>query len=132
QRRVMQPLFNTSHLATLTDSMALVIDDEVTRLAAHGSSAVDMEREMNAMTQRVMLETLFGQGLDRREMDRLGDEIQLAFASLSLRVFLYFLPERLPLPGERRYRAAIAAIDEMTLRLVRARRASGEGGHDLL
>jgi cytochrome P450 len=132
QRRVMQPLFNTSHLATLTDSMASVIDDEVTRLVAHGPSTVDMGREMNAITQRVLLGTLFGQGLDRAEMDRLGDDIQTAFASLSLRIFLYFLPERFPLPGERRYRAAIAAIDETTLRLVRARRASGERGDDLL
>src|SRR5262249_58640516 len=107
-------------------------DDEVTRLVAHGSSAVDMEPEMNAVTERVMRETLFGQGLDRSEMQHLGDEIQLAFADLSLRVFLYFLPERFPLPGERRYRAAIAAIDEITLRLVRARRARGSDRADLL
>jgi cytochrome P450 len=132
QRRLMQPLFNASHLATLTDLMASVIDGEVTRLAARGSAAVEMGQEMNAVTQRVMLETLFGQGLDRRETDRLGDDIQLAFASLNVRVLLYFLPERFPLPGERRYRAAIAAIDEAVLRLVRARRASGGDRHDLL
>jgi Cytochrome P450 len=91
-----------------------------------------MGQEMNAVTQRVMLETLFGQGIDRSEMGRLGDDIQLAFASLNVRVLLYFLPERFPLPGERRYRAAIAAIDEAILRLVRARRASAGDRHDLL
>src|SRR5262249_44273632 len=77
QRRMMQPLFNAGHLAGLTDLMVEVIDREVTRLVASASAIVDMEREMNAMTQRVILKTMFGQSIDRRETDRLGDELQI-------------------------------------------------------
>ena len=130
QRRMMQPLFNAQSLAALTDLMIDVIDREVTQLAAKGSATVDMEREMGAMTQRVMLATMLGQDVDRGEIDRLGDQIAIALTELNLRFFLYFLPDRFPLPGERRYRRAIAAIDEAMLRFVRARRESPKSGRD--
>jgi len=99
---------------------------------ASKSATVDMEREMNVMTQRLILETMLGRGIDRSETDRLNDALQIALEGLNLRMFLSFLPERLPLPGERRYRAAIAAVDEAMLRLVHARRASGAQRDDLL
>jgi cytochrome P450 len=132
QRRMMQPLFKPGYLAAVTDLMVEVIDREVTVLVARGSATVDMEREMNVMSQRLILETMLGRGIARSETDRLNDELQIALQGLNLRMFLYFLPERLPLPGERRYRAAIAAIDEAMLRLVHARRASDAPRDDLL
>jgi cytochrome P450 len=112
--------------------MVEIIDREVSVLAARGAATVDMEREMNVMSQRLILETMFGGSIDRCEADRLNDELQVALQGLNLRMFLSFLPERIPLPGERRYRAAIAAIDEAMLRLVRARRASDGLRDDLL
>ncbi len=56
----------------------------------------------------------------------------MAFKGLNLRLFLFFLPDRIPRPGEQRYRKAIASIDEAMLRLVRARRAGGADRKDLL
>jgi cytochrome P450 len=132
QRRMMQPLFTAKYLAVLTDLMVEIIDREVNLLVAKGATVVDMEREMNAMSQRLILETMLGRGIDRSETDGLNDELQVALQGLNLRMFLSFIPERLPLPGERRYRAAIAAIDAAMLRLVRARRASEGLRDDLL
>jgi cytochrome P450 len=132
QRRMMQPLFNAGYLAALTDLMVDVIDHEVDRLVALSPATVDMLREMNAVTQRVILETLLGAGIPRGETDQLAEEILIAFKALNLRLFLYFLPKGLPLPGERRYRQAIAAIDEALLRLTRARRADTTVRDDLL
>jgi cytochrome P450 len=132
QRRMMQPLFNAKNLAVLTDLMVEVIEREVTLLVGHGSAVVDMERQMNALSQRLILETMLGRGIERGETDRLSDELQVALEGLNLRMFLSFLPDRLPLPGERRYRAAIEAIDEAMLRLVHTRRANGTLRHDLL
>src|SRR5262249_10357196 len=77
QRRMMQPLFNAGHLATLTDLMIEVIDREVTRLVSLAPATIDLEREMNAMTQRMILETMLGQGISRSEIDRLGDEFRV-------------------------------------------------------
>jgi cytochrome P450 len=133
QRRLMQPLFTTARLAALADQMVEVVGREVEALRARGPGArVDMAHEMGALTQRVILETMFGPGIDRAETDRLSDQLLVAFQGMNLRLFLYFLPERLPLPDERRFRRAIAAIDEALLRLVRARRAEGSERDDLL
>lgn len=132
QRRMMQPLFNTKYLTVLTDLMIEIVEREVSLLAAKGAATVDMEREMNVVSQRLILETMLGGGLDRDETDRLNEELQIALNGLNLRFFLSFLPERLPRPGERRYRAAIAVIDEAMLRLVRDRRASEGRREDLL
>jgi cytochrome P450 len=128
----MQPLFSAGHLAALTDAMVDVIDRELCRLVARGAEAVEMGREMNAMTLRVFCETLLGQGLDRRETDRLGEALEVGLKGSTLRMFLYFLPARVPLPDERRYRVALAAIDEAMLRIVRARRAESTPRHDML
>jgi cytochrome P450 len=133
QRRMMQPLFSPGHLATLTDAMVGAIEAEVTRLARRGPGAVvDMEREMTRTTQRVLLEALFGASISAADMDRLGESMNSALRALNLRMFLYFLPERFPLPGGRRFRRSLAAIDEVTLRLVRERRKSEERRRDLL
>ena len=125
QRRMMQPLFNAKYLAVLTDLMVEIVDREVNLLVARGPATVDMEREMNVMSQRLILETMLGRGIDRNETASLNDELETALQGLNLRMFLSFLPNRFPLPGERRYRAAIAAIDDAMLRLVHDRRASG-------
>lgn len=132
QRRMMQPLFNAKYLAVLTDLMIDIVDREVTLLAAKAGATVDMELEMNVMSQRLILETMLGGGIDRDQTELLNEELQIALDGLNLRFFLSFLPERLPRPGERRYRAAIAAIDEAMLRLVRDRRASEGLREDLL
>ncbi len=132
QRRLMQPLFNAGHLVKLTEMMIDVIEREVTGLVALGAEPIDMGREMNAVTQLVILETMLGKGIARSETDRLGDDLQVALEGMNIRMFLYFLPDRIPLPDERRFRAAIASIDEAMTRLVRVRRADGAARADLL
>jgi cytochrome P450 len=129
---MMQPLFTAGRLAALTDAMVDVIDRELHELAARGEATVDMGREMRLMTLRVFCETLLGHGISRSETDRLGEALETGMKGSTLRMFLYFLPERFPLPDARRYRAAIATIDEMMLQIVRARRASGTPRNDML
>ena len=132
QRRMMQPLFQPANLVALTNLMIEVVEREVTLLLTHGSAIIDMEVEMNVMSQRVILETMLGRGIARSETDRLNDELQHALEGLNRRMFLSFLPDRFPLPGDSRYRTAIAAIDDAMLRLVQDRRASGTSREDLL
>lgn len=133
QRRMMQPLFSASHLASLTDLMTGVIDRELALLAKRGPDAVvDMVTAMAVITQQVLLDTLFGPGIERRDAEHLVEQLLIAFREMNLRVFLYFLPDRFPLPGDRAFRRAIATLDEAMYRLVRARRASDEMRNDLL
>jgi cytochrome P450 len=108
--------------------MVDVIDREIARWGRE----IDMAKEMAALTQRILLETLFGTSLDPGQTERLCEQILIALREMNLRLFLYFLPKRFPLPGDRAFRDAIATIDEAMLGLVRARRASGVERTDLL
>jgi cytochrome P450 len=131
QRRMMQPLFAPAYLAKVADAMIDVIEEEIAEIARRGP-AIDMHREMGVLTQRVLLRAMFGSSIDRRQMEYLRDQLLTAFRGMDLRMFLYFLVDRVPLPGERAYRRAIAAMDEEMMQLTRRRRGSEAEHDDLL
>jgi cytochrome P450 len=133
QRRLMQPLFSPTHLEALADVMIDTIAGQIKRIERDGADKViEMSKEMGTLTEDVLFKTLFGTSLSQPEAERLGDQIHVAFRAMNLRIFLYFLPERFPVPGDRAYRNAVASIDEVVLRMVRARRQNGGGRKDVL
>lgn len=135
QRRLLQPLFSARHLMDLGDKMLEAIDVEAEALKPHigNGSDVEMGARMSLFTQRVLMSTLFSASFSDAEATRLGNHIATAMAQLSKRMFLSFLPEWVPLPGDRAYLHAIKEMDDALLGLVRKRRAAPEqGGDDLL
>jgi cytochrome P450 len=133
-RRLMQPLFSSKYLKSLADIMTQVIAGAVDRLealASHGTP-IDIADEMLQLTQHVLLKALFSTSISRDDARRLGKSIVSAFEALNYRLFLYFLPEWFPLPGERKFRAAIKDIDEGMARLIRERAPLDETSDDLL
>jgi cytochrome P450 len=134
QRRMMQPLFSGKHLASLVDGMVDVIGHETERLQRdiQPGATLDMASEMTSLTQRVLLSTMLGATVEAGEAERLGARLVEAMRVLNLKLFTYFLPRWMPIPGGRTFRRASAAIDEAMLRIVRERRGSGEERADLL
>jgi cytochrome P450 len=134
QRRMMQPLFSGHHLASLVDGMVGVIEGEVARLErdVQPDATLDMQSEMTSLTQRVLLQTMLGATEEAGEADRLGHHMVDAMRVLNLKLFTYFLPRWVPIPGGRTFRRASAAIDEALLRIVRERRQAQGGPTDLL
>jgi cytochrome P450 len=134
QRRMMQPLFGAKYLGSLAEVMVNVIDREVARLrsVARPGVPIDIGGVMTSLTQRILLETMFGTMISADDADALGRHLVAALRVINLKVFLFFLPSRFPVPGSARLRAAVRAIDEAMLRLVSQRRQSGEERNDLL
>ena len=134
QRRMMQPLFGSRHLASLVETMNGVVDRRIERLIEECSSSatVDVGKLMASLTQGVLLETMFGRALSWESANELGQHLIEALRAINLKVFLFFLPKAFPLPGAARLRRAIHAIDEAMLGLVASRRASGTRPDDLL
>ena len=64
-------------------------------------------------------------------MDEVGAAFLTLMRQLTPRLFLYFLPEQLPLPGDRALRRARQTIDAAIYKLIAARRRS-PSGNDLL
>jgi cytochrome P450 len=137
QRRLLQPLFNARHLMDLGDKMiaAIDIEAEALRPLIGSGDPVEMGARMSLFTQRVLMSALFSSSFSDAEATRLGVHIATAMEQLTKRMFLSFIPEWLPLPGDRAYHHAIKEMDEALLGLVRKRRAapeSTEHAEDLL
>jgi cytochrome P450 len=114
--------------------MVSVIDRSLDALKQRARSGAELaiDKEMAVVTQNVVVETVFGAKLELGEADRLTTALVEAFRQVNIRMFLFFLPAWLPLPGEKAFRSAILTLDESMSRLLSGRRASGERRKDLL
>ncbi|WP_243146689.1 cytochrome P450 [Scytonema sp. UIC 10036] len=132
-RRLMQPFFTHKHISSLANCMITATLKAVERFEQVVSdSPIDMHKELQQIMQSTMLETIFGTSLERHKIEATADAIQVALRAIHLRSFLYFLPEQLPLPGERTLRHALQTIDDILLSIIRERRQSRENRDDLL
>jgi cytochrome P450 len=75
---------------------------------------------------------MFSTSINHQEVKTLGTAIREAFRAINVRMFLYFLPQRIPLPGERAFRRAISTIDGAIFRIVSERRRRGDAQNDIL
>ena len=134
QRRMMQPHFHKQQLAGITTLMTDAIGEALTGWEPLGREGrvLHLEQAMARLSIKVITRTLFGRGqLSEGEMDAVGAAFLTLMRQLTPRLFLYFLPEALPLPGDRALRKARGTIDAAIYRLIEARRRT-PGGDDLL
>jgi cytochrome P450 len=134
QRRLMQPLFAQGRLAELGDKMIATVNQALDELAprAESGATVDMAKEMALISRQVILSTIFGSRIERAESEHLGEALMAALQQVNLRMFLFFVPERIPLPGEAILRRSILTIDDTLRRVFGRWRASTTSGGDLL
>lgn len=132
QRQLMQPVFTPKHLATLGALMAEAVEEQLNDLDTRIQGPVDIGNEMTLITQNVLFRTMFGTSLDPKTASKLGLDLNRAFEAMNLRIFLYFLPDWVPLPGSRDFFGSIAAIDEALNGVVAERRAHPTERPDLL
>jgi cytochrome P450 len=134
QRRLIQPLFTRSQVATYAQLMA----DEaaaVTRRwerAARYREAVDANAEMIRLALRVVGRAIFGE-----EVARTGDVLDSAFAVLNRHTFRRAMsplaaPASSPTPANRRAARARRALYELVDELIAHRQRGGADGDDLL
>jgi cytochrome P450 len=130
QRRIMQPAFHRRRVEGYAGIMTACTE----RMLAgwRDSTTRDIHHDMTMVTLDIVVRVLFGTTV-HDQLHRLAH----AFATVAEhfqvvydRVF--FVPEWVPTPGNRRYRKALAWLDREVDRIIRERRASGAGGHDLL
>ena len=133
KRRLLQPFFGAKRLAALSSVIVAAIQEELERIArAADAGPLELLTEMSRLRQRVLLETLFGSSLPPSELQDLTEQLGVVAEESNLRSLLYFLPARIPLPGDRRYQRALTASDTILTRIIEARRRSGADRGDLL
>ena len=136
QRRRMNPAFQHRRIASLMPILTGVVEEKVERWeqARAAGTPVEMQREMMSLTLRIILRTMFGLSVDEAQLDRLAVSLEAALRHMSLRMFTFFLPEWVPLPGAAECRRAKAFLEGEVRRIVAERRREEDAGEarDLL
>jgi cytochrome P450 len=129
-RKLVAPSFTPRHVERYADTMV-----RLSRAWAASRSvgpSMDLHREMMGLTQRIVVETLFGTDLDV-DVGHVGHAIDLLMEDFVAEAhgLRRLIPRFIPTPGRRRGRLAIAALDRTIFELIEARRRKGLGD-DLL
>ncbi|HSF25769.1 MAG TPA: cytochrome P450 [Blastocatellia bacterium] len=134
QRRLIQPAFHRSKLATLVGLMAESAQSvaEAIRTRAKQNAAIDVSFEMMRLTLKVVSVALFSTDISG-DADRLGHAVRETFEHVSYRMnHALALPESVPTPRNRRFKAARLLLDEMVFGLINRRRQTEDDNGDLL
>lgn len=133
QRRIAQPAFHRRRIDGFAGVMVQAAEELVGRLAraADGGSAVDVAHEMMEITLRIAGETLLSTDPSDRAQ-AVGKALDVVLHEANLRINApMVVPESVPTPRNRRYRAAAKALDDIVLGIIEQRRR-GERRDDLL
>jgi cytochrome P450 len=130
QRRLAQPAFHRQRVAAYGEAMIRFAEEQSAAWAP--GQAVDLHAELMRLTLRVVGHTLFDRDTTA-DADGVGAALNDLLGLFSLAtVPLADLLERLPLPGTRRLRRALARLDGLIYGMIAERRVSGEDRGDLL
>lgn len=133
-RRLQQPVFSPKRLRTLIPLMSSTISRRLAMWEAAAASGrpMDVAHEMRRLTMQVATTAMFARDISDELSDRIADAFEVFMRHVPLRFFTYFLPEWVPLPGQRGAKQAIAEVQDIIRALVdERRRAPGDRG-DLL
>jgi cytochrome P450 len=92
----------------------------------------DLANGFNKVTMKVIVKTLFGSGLSQAEMDRVGEAMAFVLDYIIKAMVTDNLPSWMPVPGRKKYKEALAVIDEVITRIISEVRAGNEGDNHLL
>ncbi len=134
QRRLMQPAFAHRRIASLIPIMSEVVEQRLAawEAACAAGRPLNVGKEMMFLTLRIIAKTMFSLSISDSELDRMARAFNTALEHMTLRMFTFFLPEWAPLKGRRACREAVATLEEITYRIIRERRQSGQEMDDLL
>jgi len=134
QRRLTQPAFHRQRLdewAKITTDATEVLLRDWQPLAKSGE-AFDVTTEMMRLTLQVVGRTLFSTDLGA-EAEKIYGALTIALDHISYRMFHPLSPpENIPTPRNRRFRNARQVLDDVSLAMIRERRAQGTDTGDLL
>jgi cytochrome P450 len=131
QRRLAQPAFHRDRIARYAGMMVEYANRMQHERWREGET-LDIAKEMMHLTLAIVGKTLFD-----TETEAESEQVRQALSESMKRFNRFMLPfaeflDRLPLPGNRRYREARDVLDSIIYRIINERRRSGQDTGDLL
>jgi cytochrome P450 len=133
QRRLAQPAFHRQRLIEMADAMASCTEQMLERWERMASigEAVDLVAEMMALTQGIIVRTMFS-----TDLGETAEIVNRTWPIINRRIGETFwsskLETALPLPANQRFRRALQELDTVVYRIIADRRRSGRDEADLL
>ena len=133
QRRLAQPAFHRQRLVAMTDAMVSCTEQMLERWerAAATGETVDLVAEMMAVTQAIIVRTMFS-----TDLGAAADVVNRTWPIINRRIGETFwstkLETTLPIPANRRFAHALRELDSVVYRIIANRRQSGRDESDLL
>ncbi|MCO5969900.1 cytochrome P450 [Actinoallomurus soli] len=123
-RKALQPVLTTRHIHSVTGRMAETINEAIEPLAdpARDGRPIDATREMARIVNRTVLRVFFGDKISPAANARLAPAFDKVAKAVAFRFLLPFLPESIPVPGDRAFKDAVQRIDDVLLPLIRRQR----------
>ena len=134
QRMLMQPAFRRERLAHYVATMVTCAEAALSRWAkaAERGEALALSREIMRLTRTILIRALFGAATGE-EGARIDRAMETVLEFHEARIWSLFpLPTAIPTPANLRYRAALGSLNALVRSLIRACRARGAPGEDLL
>ncbi len=127
QRELANPTFAGSRLTPMADR----ITDHAQSLVAEWTpgDVIDVERAMTRVTIAVITDLMLGVELDEATIAHVQDQLEPVGARFEPNPIRFALPASVPLPGDREYREAIAALESVIEDLVTRRRQTLSAGN---
>jgi cytochrome P450 len=134
RRRLMQPMFTAKSIEALVEDIAAAVAAAADDIAARGRRAAhfDAGTEMTGIVHRVLVRAFFGNRISVADSNRLAAAVADAFTSLGARMLLPFVPQSVPLPGDRRFRRAVSTVDGIIYPVVRECRRDSTAAADIV
>ena len=127
-RRFVLPLFTPTMLRAYFVEAVASISEEVERLDRYAASGevVDVYHIMHAATFRVLIRTIFREGIDKSEAEELISLFDAATGYINVRSATFGMPIDWAIPSARRGKRALAKLNKRVYRLIAERRAQDE------
>lgn len=135
RRSLFRPLFSGKNVALLADRMAeaisAAVDGDLDPRARTGRP-MDAYAEMSRIVYRVFSRIFFGDRLSLADAERFGHAAAKALTAVGPRMLMPFVPDSVPMPGDRTYRRACEIADQVMLPLIHAARRTADERDDIL
>lgn len=133
-RKVLQPVFTAKHVESLAQRMADAIADGIDGLAEPVASGrpIDVPAEMARIVNTAVVKIFFGDKISMADTVRLAPAFNAVGTSVVFRYLLPFLPESVPVPGDRAFHRALRTIDDIVVPLVERYRYRPGDGDDIV
>lgn len=131
-RRTLQPVLSARHVNSLAERMAATINEAVDDLAepARDGRPIEAMPAMTSIVHRTVLRIFFGDKISEVENARLAPAFESIATAVAFRFLLPFLPEFMPVPGDRAFKRGVETFDEVLFPLIRRHRAEDDGALD--